>query len=217
MKIHYDIIQGTPEWFEIKYGKVGGSTSKGLFVPSDTLLLELLAEMTEPFVLDEDQFESPDMIRGKELEPLARSEAEKYTGINFVVPGWIQSLSIPILGISPDGLSEDLTISLEIKCPGPKRHIETVYNNEIPKDNIHQSLHYFTVNPKCEKHYFVSFRPESNYPLWVKLLTLDSVIDLGTKAKPVCKTIREWVGVAKFNALELEANLQLGLAKLDKI
>lgn len=217
MKTHYDIEQGSENWFRMKYGKVGGSTSKGLFVPSDTLLLELLAEMTEPFVLDDDSYESADMLRGKELEPLARGEAEKYAGVKFLVPGWLQCDEIPILGISPDGITKDETFTFEAKCPGAKRHIETVYNNDIPKDNIHQSLHYFTVNPKCEKHLFMSFRPESNYPMWFKLLTLDSIIDLGTKAKPVCKTVREWVGIAKFNALELEANIALGLEQLAKI
>lgn len=217
MIARYDIEQGTPDWFELKYGKVGGSTSKGLFVPSDTLLLELLAEMTEPFVLDDDSYESADMTRGKELEPYAILEGEKYAGVKFLVPGWLQCEEIPILGISPDGITLDETFTIEIKCPGAKRHIETVYNNEIPKDNIHQSLHYFTVNPKCEKHLFVSFRPESNYPFWPKMLTLDSIIDLGTKAKPVCKPIREWVGIAKFNGLELEANLSIALKQLERI
>lgn len=217
MIARYDIEQGTPNWFELKYGKVGGSTSKGLFVPSDTLLLELLAEMTEPFILDDDSYESPDMVRGKELEPYARLEGEKYAGVKFLVPGWLQCEEIPLLGISPDGITKDETFTIEIKCPGAKRHIETVYNNEIPRDNIHQSLHYFTVNPKCEKHLFVSFRPESNYPFWPKILTLDSVIDLGTKAKPNCKKISEWVGIAKFNGSELESNLSLALKQLEKI
>lgn len=217
MKVFYDIVQGTEEWFALKYGKVGGSTSKGLFVPSDTLLLDLLAEMTEPFEMDDDSYASADMLRGVELEPYARAEAEKYLDVKFLVPGWMQCEQIPLLGISPDGITEDLKITGEFKCPGAKKHISTVYNNAIPADNIHQSLHYFTVNPFCEKHLFVSFRPESNYPFWAKLLTLDSVIDLGTKAKPNCKTIAEWVKIAKFNALELEANLQIALAQLEKI
>lgn len=217
MKIYHDIIQGTEEWFALKYGKVGGSTSKGLFVNSDTLLLELLAEKTEPFQMDYDGYENADMIRGKELEPLHKSEIEKYTGINFNVPGWIQSDTIPILGISPDGLSEDLTVSWEGKAPGSKKHIATVYAKEIPSDNIHQSLHYFTVNQKLQMHYFSSFRPESDYPLWVKQITRDSLIDLGTKAKPNVKKVSEWVGIARFNGLELEANLEIALTKLKSI
>jgi len=217
MKIYTEISQGTEEWFALKYGKVGGSTSKGLFVPTDTLLLELLAERTEPFTMEDDNYVSGDMQRGIELEPLHRTEIEKYTGIKFNVPGWIQSETIPLIGISPDGISDDLTVSWEGKSPGAKKHISTVYAKDIPADNIHQSLHYFTVNQKLEKHYFSSFRPESNYPLFVKLITLDSFIDLGTKAKPNVKQVKEWVKIARHNALELEANLSLALQQLDKI
>lgn len=215
MKVYNEIVQGTPEWFAIKYQKIGGTLSKGLFVPSDTLLLEILAELTEPFEMEEDNYVSADMIRGIELEPLHRSEIEKYTGVKFNVPGWLLSDECPLIGISPDGISEDLTISWEGKAPASKKHISTVYTKQIPGDNIHQSLHYFTVNPKLQKHYFSSFRPESDYPLFVKLLTLDTPIDLGTKAKPNVKSVGEWAQIARGCALELEANLQIAIKKLN--
>ena len=210
-----DLIQGTPEWFMIKWGKVGGSSSKGLFVPSDTLLIQLLAEHTEPFEMDEDNYVSGDMQRGIELEPLARIELGKYAGVTFLESGWLQSEVNPLLGISPDGITEDETVTCETKCPGAKKHIATVYSKEIPSDNIHQCLHYFTVNPKLQKHYFASFRPESKYPLWPKCLTRDSLIDLGTKAKPNVKMIGNWVDIALKNADELRDNLALGLKQLD--
>ncbi len=217
MIVHWDIEQLTEEWFKLKWGKVGGSTSKGLFMPSDTLLLELLAESTEDFQMEYDSYVSDDMKRGIDLEPKARAAAEKYLGVKFKAPGWMQCEDITILGISPDGITDDLKVTGEFKCPGAKKHISTVYNNTIPADNIHQSLHYFTVNPFCEKHLFVSFRPESNYPFWAKLLTRESIIDLGTKAKPNCKSIDEWVKIAKFNAMELQTNLQTALKNLEKI
>jgi len=217
MIVRKDILQKTPEWFEIKWGKVGGSTSKGLFVPSDTLLLELLSEHTEPFEIEEDGYVSKDMQRGIDFEPIAFEKLCQFTGIAFEKAGWLQCEEIPILGISPDGISPDETISCECKCPARKKHIQTVLSDEIPSDNIHQCLHYFTVNPKLERHYFGSFRPESQYPLFVKCLTRDSIIDLGTKAKPNCKTIREWVDIAKFNAKELQENIKLALDQLDKI
>jgi hypothetical protein len=217
MKVHHEITQLSEAWFRIKYGKVGGSTSKGLFVPSDTLLLELLAEVTEPFQMSEDEYISKDMQRGIELEPMHKAEIQKYTGVKFLTPGWLQSEECPLIGISPDGISEDLTVSWEGKAPGAKKHIETVYSKEIPKDNIHQCLQYFTVNPKLEKHYFSTFRPENDYPMWAKCLTREALIDLGTKAKPVVKPISEWVKIALFNALELEANLGVALKELEKI
>jgi hypothetical protein len=217
MIVRKDIQQKSPEWFEIKWGKVGGSTSKGLFVPSDTLLLEILAEMTEDFQIEEDGYISKDMQRGMDMEPVAFEKLCQFTGIQFETAGWLQCEEIPILGISPDGISADCKTSCETKCPSAKKHIATVLANEIPLDNIHQCLHYFTVNPLLETHYFCSYRPESIRQLWIKVLTRESVIDLGTKAKPNCKTIAEWVKIAKFNALELEVNLSIALKKLEKI
>lgn len=217
MIAHWDIQQRTPEWFALKWGKIGGSTSKGLFVPSDTLLLEVLSEMTEPYEIEPDGYCSPEMQRGIDLEPVGRIQLEKIAKVTFCDAGWLQCEENDLLGISPDGITKDLTVSCEGKCPGRKKHIETVFTNEIPKDNIHQCLHYFTINPILERHYFFSFRPECDYPFWYQMLTRESVIDLGTKAKPVCKTIREWVDIAKFNAKELADNLALALKQLDKI
>jgi len=217
MIVHWDLVQGSEAWHRMKWGKIGGSSSKGLFVLSDTLLYQLLAESTEEFEMSEDDYISGDMQRGIELEPMHRTEIEKYTGYKFLVPGWLQSESVPLLGISVDGITEDLTVSWEGKAPSNKKHIATVYNKEIPTDNIHQCLHYFTVNSKLEKHYFSTFRPENSHPLWVKCITRDSLIDLGTKSKPVVKKVSEWVEIAKFNAKELTDNLTLGLTKLDNI
>lgn len=217
MQVFKDVIQCSPEWFELKYGKVGGSTSKGLFVPSDTLLLEILAENTEPFVMEDDGYVSKDMQRGNDLEPIGIRRVGEFAGVKFERYGWLLSDECPIIGVSPDGITEDLKVSCEVKCPAAKKHISTVFAKEIPADNIHQSLHYFTVNPILERHYFGTFRPESNYPLWVKCLTRDSLIDLGTKAKPNVKMVGNWVDIALHNALELEANLGLALKQLEKI
>lgn len=217
MIIHWNLQQRTPEWHEMKWGKIGGSTSKGLFVPSDTLLLEILSEHTEPFEIEPDPFVNYDMKRGMDLEPVGRTYLEKYTGLSFKDAGWLQCEENELLGISPDGITEDETISCEGKCPGRKKHIETVFNQRIPSDNIHQCLHYFTINPKLVAHWYFTFRPESDYPFWCTKLTRDSVIDLGTKAKPNCKTISEWVTTAKFNAKELAENLKLALERMERI
>lgn len=213
MIAHWNIKQGTEEWHAIRWGKIGGTTSKGLFVKSDTLLDELLSEITEPFEV-EDSFESADMIRGFELEPLARQEVSLYIGREILECGWLQCEEIPLLGISPDGITSDMTISAEIKCPARKKHMSTIRTNEIPLDNLHQCVHYFTVNPHLEKHYFASFRPEAIKPLFVKELTRSSEVNLGTKAKPVIKNIAEWVSIAKTNAINLETEIYNEIIKL---
>lgn len=215
MKAYYDIKQGTEEWHNIRYAKIGGTASKGLFVESDTLLIELVAETIEPIEIDFDSFESKDMVRGYELEPFARQELSKYINVELLECGWLQCEEIPLLGISPDGISKCETITAEIKCLAKEKHTKHIMYDEMPKDYIHQCLHYFTINPKLEKHYFCSFRPESIKPIFVKELTRDSLIDLGTKAKPNIKTISEWVAIAKEKAIKIQSDINTIVEKLN--
>lgn len=191
MIAHFNIEQGTEEWYSIRFGKIGGTRAKGLFTDSETLTIELLCELTEPFEMDYDSYESDDMIRGKMLESEAREAISKYSGYNFLNCGWLENQECSLLGISVDGITADLDVTAEIKCPAAKKHMSTILSNEIPLDNIRQSIHYFTVNPKCQKHYFVSFRPESIKPLFVKVLTRESEVNIGTKAKPILVTVEE--------------------------
>jgi hypothetical protein len=215
--IKHDIIQGTADWLELRWGKITGTASKGLFIKSDTLLIDLISQHIEDWEL-EDSYSSADMVRGTELEPYAREAISDELFISFKEIGFIQNAAIPILGLSPDGITEDDTIMLEIKCPRAKKHTETLLANEIPSDNIHQVLHYFTVNPKLETMYFVSYRPESKVKsLWYKALTKDSEIDLGTKAKPNVKTVAEWVEIAREEADKLNHELNMALLKLNEM
>ena len=214
MKAHFDIMQGSGDWFNIRYGKIGGSTSKGLFVKSDTLMLELLAELTEDRNEDEMPYQSDDMIRGSELEPEARELAQKELNLKFKECGWIQS-DIDLLGISPDGITEDLKDAIEIKCPRNKKHLDTILKGEIPSDNIHQCVHYFTVNPQLERLHFVTYRPENYYKtMFIRTITRFSTVNIGTDARPVLKTVQECTQIAISAAKELQKQLNETLTKL---
>lgn len=206
MTAHYSITQGTEEWDRIRYGKIGGTRSGGLFIESDNLLFELLSEHTEEITIDYDEFISSDMMRGRELEPLAREEMSKYIGIEFIECGWLQSDEFPLLGISPDGISHDETVCIELKCPANKAFCKAVYYDAIPKEYINQCLHYFTVNPKLQELYFGMFRPENKKKqLFVKRLTKDSEIKIGRSVKPV----RDWVKLAQETAETLQKELDV--------
>lgn len=210
-----DITQQTPEWHEIKYGRIGGSTSKQLLIDSEALLDELISAKLEPFELDEDGYINSDMARGNELEPLARLEMSRYLGIEFEEIGWLQCEEYDILGISPDGLSQCETVAIEIKCPSRKKHTSTLRGGVIPVEHLPQCVHNFTVNPKLEVIHFGSFRPESKHPLFVKSLTLDSIVDLGTKTKPNARTVRDWVKIAKDKAMVLTNKIESEIARLE--
>ena len=216
MIVHYDIEQGSDRWHEIRYGKIGGTSSKGLFVDSDTLLNNLIACRLESFKLEPPGYENDAMIRGKELEPFGRMELSRKIKIKLTQAGWIQSNDIQIIGISPDSLSECETIACELKCPGRDVHTSTLLMNDIPLNNIHQCLHYFTVNTKLKELHFASFRPECKIRIFHKVLTPESVINIGTKARPVVNTIKELVRIARGEAMKIEAQIDLKLETILK-
>lgn len=215
MEFHYDLEQGSVEWLEMKHAKIGGTRAKLLHVKTDTLLIEMLAETIEPFDEDADEsYKSDAMENGSNLEPQARIELEAYTGVHFKECGWIQSDN-QIVGISPDGISDCETIQCEIKCPQPKAHIRMCLNDEIPREYIPQCVHAFVVNSKLEKLYFCSYRPENTLkPLFVKELTRESNVNIGTDAKPVMKSVAEVVIMMDKAIAELQEQITESINKL---
>lgn len=214
MIAHWNIQQGSLEWHKLRYGKIAGSSSKGLMVDSDTLLDELISARLEEFEPDDDPYESSAMERGNDLEPLARERLSEYTGYGFLECGWLQSESIPLIGISPDGITKDLKVACEIKCPGRKKHTNTLRNKILPLDHTHQTLHNFTVNRNLEKMFFMSFRPESLHQMFVYEVDQSTIINLGTKAKPVVKPVKDWVVLLRERAISMEIKVVDGIKAL---
>jgi len=232
--IRVNMEQGSDKWLEHRYQKIGGTSSKGLFTDSNTLLIDILSRFLEPYE-PEESFPNSAMERGNELEPYAVAELNKYTGLEFNEVGWLQSDEIPLIGISPDGITDDDRFSCEIKCVSRKKHTEIMVNNIVPMDYIHQCVHYFTINPNLEKHYFAAFRPENILvPLFVKELTRESVVDLGLKKKieieqvgkkgtpikskiktvPDLRTINEWVKLSRLLAKEMQLEINKKIKEL---
>ena len=201
MKVYKELEQGSEEWLIARLGKITGTRSKGLFVDSDTLKIDLLIEKYEDFN-SEENYTSTAMERGSEMEPLALMELSKELFIDFKTFGFVEN---GILGISPDGLTEDLKIACEIKCPLSKKHMNTILSDEIPLDNINQCIHYFAVIDSLEKLYFCSYRPENKKKsLFIKELTRESEVNIGTKVKPKLKKISELVEFIKDESKKIE-------------
>lgn len=200
--IRFDKIeQQSEDWFQKKWGKIGGTLSKGLFVKSDTLLIDILSQRLEEFE-PEEGYTSDAMEQGNELEPFALDYLKEYSGIEFQVSGWLQSEENELLGISPDGITADNIKACEIKCFGRKKHYKVLLNDEIPRDNIHQVIQYFTVNPDLKELHWIAFRPEA-VKHFIKVVTLDTEINLGTEKRPKMTTISECVSEAKKEAEQL--------------
>lgn len=211
--IHYDIQQGSEDWFKIRYIKVGGSTSSQLHVKSDTLLETLLGEMCEPWSFT-DSYTSDAMQRGNDLEPLAVEDVSKYVGKEFTTVGWVQSDECKLLGASPDAISLDSLDIIETKCPSAKAHISYIRGKVIPPEHIDQCVHYFATLPSLERVHFASYRPECVVPLFVVTITRDSMVNVGTKARPVMSTVGDYAQVKIDLAKELEQKLEIELNQL---
>jgi len=214
MKIYHNLEQGSAEWFEMKHGKIGGTRSKQITVKTDTLLIELLVELTEPYDEDAESYKSDAMENGSYLEPQARLELSKYTGVEFIEVGWIQSDN-PLVGVSPDGISKCATIGCEIKCPEAKEHLRTCLADDIPLKHIDQCIHNFLVNPKLETFWFMSYRPESVKQMFVKSLNRESLVNIGTNAKPIFKTIKEVVDLHTSEIEKLQIKINESINKLN--
>ncbi len=165
--IIYNCEQATEEWFNLRLGKVTGTTLKDVMGSNNLSLIDtLIAEiMTEQYELDD--YVSPQMQRGIDLEPLAIQAYENATGIETTQVGFIQSEKFERFGMSPDRLVGSVG-GVEVKCPSSKKHIQYIRQNQVPSEYKHQVLSGLFINDQAEWWDFVSFDPRvSQKPLFI--------------------------------------------------
>lgn len=131
-----EIIQGSPEWFAVRVGKVTASrvadvvakTKTGWGASRANYMAELIAERLTGEVAP--SFTNAAMQWGTEMEPLARDAYEFRTDATVETVGFVAHPSILMSGASPDGLvgSDGL---VEIKCPNTATHIDTLMGDSI--------------------------------------------------------------------------------------
>ncbi|ELN0133826.1 YqaJ viral recombinase family protein [Raoultella planticola] len=138
--------QRTPEWFAARCGKVTASrladvmarTKSGYAASRQNYMAELICQRLTGKL--EEGFSNAAMIRGTELEPVAR---EMYALNEFDAEitevGLIDHPTIPGFAASPDGLVNDDGL-IEIKCPNTWTHLETLKTGE-PKRQYMLQMH----------------------------------------------------------------------------
>lgn len=129
--------QGTDEWFAARAGKLTASrmadilatVKSGESASRKNYRLELVCERKTG--IKQSGFSNVHTERGTELEPIARSlyEIKKNVIVNEV--GFIDHPTIQMSGASPDGLVGN-DGQIEIKCPTPANHIETILSGKSP-------------------------------------------------------------------------------------
>lgn len=157
MKKYTEFDQQSGEWLRMKLGKIGGTAAKKLMGTSDLDLVdELIAEIGSG--MHEATYTTPAMQRGIDLEPTVRKLFRKmHPELDIEEVGLLVSSENEGHCCSPDGLSKDDTVALEIKCPGTKTHVKYIRMGGIMTDYKWQCVNYFFVNPKLERLFCISF------------------------------------------------------------
>lgn len=163
--------QGSFEWFLARMGKFTATDAseiktagKGL----ETLAVKKAAEIEsgKPDIIPP----TSAMIRGKELEPLAREAYERATGQEVVQVGFC--VLDDFTGCSPDGLVGEEGL-IEIKCKTSQHHFFAVANRWIdPEHKAQMQFQMFVTGRKwCD---YVLYCPDfEEHPLYIQTVKRD--------------------------------------------
>jgi putative phage-type endonuclease len=157
------MIQGSPEWFAIRCGKVTASrvadvvarTKTGWGASRANYAAQLVAERLTGKAAE--GFSSKEMQWGTETEPQARDAYSFIANVDVAQVAFIPHPHVKECGASPDGLVGDEGL-VEIKCPNTATHIDTLLGESLPNKYILQMQWQMACTGRqwCD---FVSFDP----------------------------------------------------------
>lgn len=157
------IVQGTPEWFAARLGKVTASrvadviakTKTGYAASRENYMVELALERITG--ARQESYTNGAMQWGTDNEPLARAAYEARTGELVEEVGLLLHPRITHSGASPDGLVGN-DGQIEIKCPQSATHLRTLKSGK-PEGKYLTQMHWqmaCTGRAWCD---FISFDP----------------------------------------------------------
>lgn len=175
------ILQGSPEWFEQRLGKVTASRVSDVMAKLKSgaeaavradYRAELVAERLTGKTIE--GFQNAAIKWGTDCEPLARAAYEAETGMLVVETCMVAHPTIDMSGASPDGLVNGDGL-IEIKCPTTKTHIDTLLCGEAPSQYIPQMQWQMACTGRQWVD-FVSFDPRmpSDMQIFIKRVERDA-------------------------------------------
>jgi putative phage-type endonuclease len=188
--------QGTDEWRQARCGSVGASdapkvvrrTKTGYSSDRASLMADkLLERLTNKPV---EIFKTFAMSQGTAREPDARMLYSMVKGVEVEEVGLEPHPRIKGSHASPDGYVESSGL-IEIKCPLPPAHLDTLLNHTISTDHINQMQWQMACTGRqwCD---FVSYNPD--FPpamqLWVQRVPRDPPIILNLEGE-ITRFVRE--------------------------
>lgn len=156
MLIH-NFEQHSPEWYDIRLGKFTASKASTIATAGtglETLCFDLAAEILTH--KRKDAFKSPAMEQGNELEDVARTLFEMETGFEVEQVGFVEIDKFS--GCSPDGLINNRTSGLEIKCPQDNTYTKYLFDNKI-KPEYYAQMQMNMLFLGCNKWFYMVYNP----------------------------------------------------------
>jgi len=174
-----DIIQGSPEWFAARCGKVTASriadimakTKSGPSASRKNYAAQLIAERLTGTVGE--SFSNAAMQWGTQTEPEARAAYEFWRNATVEEVGFVDHPTIAKCGASPDGLVGAAGL-VEIKCPNTATHLDTLEGGTIDKKYMLQMQWQMACTERqwCD---FVSYDPRlpETFKIHIQRVELD--------------------------------------------
>jgi putative phage-type endonuclease len=141
--------QNTKEWYEFRRNKIGGSDAAIILGISPW---KTAYQLFQDKVLGTEEEPNSAMQRGHDMEPFARAEFEKMTGI-VVMPKVVINPKLDWQIASLDGISLDGQSIVEIKCASRDVH-NMAKDKKIPDYYYSQVQHQLAVTGLNEALYF---------------------------------------------------------------
>ena len=174
-----ELIQGSPEWFSARVGKLTASrlgdlmrvTRYGESTYKTRLRMELAIERitgksASSVVMNQA------MRDGVEREPDARKLFEAITGKEVALCGSFDHPEIVNTSASPDGLLRDENAVLELKCPTHATHATNLMSDKMPK-NYEYQVQWQIACTESDFAYFASYHPDFPKDLRLKYVRVE--------------------------------------------
>lgn len=195
--------QRTPEWFARRCGKVTASrvadvmarTKTGYSASRASYMADLVVEVLTG--KSKEGFQSAAMLRGIEIEPLARERYSVRTGHFVDQIDFVDHPTIANAGASPDGLIGDDMI-VEFKAPETHTHFEYI-ESKIISTRYYAQIQFQLACTQRSKADFVSF--DDRVPEALQLLIIPVERDdqfIADMEKEVIKFLEERDAKVKF-------------------
>lgn len=183
MKI-VNVEQRSQEWLKARLGRVNSSDAADMLATIKSgeaaarrdLRMRLVCERLTGRV-PEAGYVNAEMLRGTELEPIARAAYEAETGGMVEQVGYVQHDEL-MAGYSPDGFV-GVDGLIELKAPKTTTHLKYLRDNRVPPDYLAQCQHALLLTDRAWLD-FVSFDdrlPESLSFFCVRLTREDARLE----------------------------------------